>query len=539
MFKRTCLSAAMAMVVSVPAFAAKKTDADNLGVAPINVPAPSYDFMTDGQILDLAKNFAKEAKRRPSNGAVASEDLMSPELVAFRNKIVKARDADEFQAILKDVDANYDAIPASANDLKFVAARMVTFLPWRGATWRLTPLVHNIVITQQMLLMTMRNMAEQVMIHEPDSHLLAQMGFLTIPDATVIDKPFKSEEEFSRFMATDVYQSLSKAMKRLEKLQMTNVSASGKDSPMVYDAKIRFGEHAFNNDYAGPDRFKLVGEADRFATLARYHRRMAAISQAAAYNWNGHLGLRRDIGRKFGVDAAISSAFDFSSNNVFIDGVTREDRVSVLRNAKYAQLYTLKGDTGKAWMKNAYKHLHQNWVYLDQAWTDLKKREVSDFWQLDPEIFQARKEQVESGLANMKELVGKDEGQSVARIHGAMSGETLAVNLKGFFENPPKDMKALLPTQFAHNEDVMPLKTKYEGASFDGRHKDVMNIKVAGKPVAIRNYFYGRATGWDKGAYSVLFPDLKSGADVMTAQRILAETRGARALSMGIGMFVR
>jgi hypothetical protein len=527
----------LSLGLSHSALAAKKTNPEpsNLGVAPVEAPAPNFNdlgFFNDKQIEKLSESFKAEMKRRPSGSSlIGSEDLMSKELKEFRDKMIKARDGYTFAATLTEYDKNYDNLP---NDLKFVVARMSTFLPFRGIVWRATPLIHQTVVTQEMLLTTIRNMAEQVMINNPDSHLQAQMAFLSMPHADILGKQFKTEQELTNFFAIEVYPALGKAIKRLENIKMVNVDASGRETPIVFDAKIRFGEHAFSDAYDATDRFKIVGEAERFATLARYHRRLSNIAQTAAYNWNGHLALRRDIGRKFGVDAVKSNAgFLGFGGGVFIDGVTRKERVEVIRQPKFANLYTLLPN-GKQWTKLAFNHLHASVMYLDKAWTFIRdNRDPSEYMQLDPEVFQARKDQIDEGVANMKRLVSSD---GPTTIQGALSGDKLTVNVKAFFENPPRDMKTLYPTEFAADEDVMPLKAKFSDmVAKDGTVK----MKLGNQPVEWRNYFYGRAKAWNREAYKGLFPDVKSGADVARAQRILNETRGSRLISLSTTLYIR
>ncbi|MBI3542581.1 MAG: hypothetical protein HY075_04825, partial [Deltaproteobacteria bacterium] len=54
-----------------------------------------------------------------------------------------------------------------------------------------------------------------------------------------------------------------------------------------------------------------------------------------------------------------------------------------------------------------------------------------------------------------------------------------------------------------------------------------------------RNYLYGRAVGWDPVVYNKIFPGVNSPEAVAQAQRILAETRGGRALLNSLQMFIK
>lgn len=523
---------------------------NNSNVPPQNIQAPtvkSLGFYSDDEIMKMASdNFKAESKRRPSGGAmVGTEDMISKEYAEFRDKLIKSRTGGQFYDVIKEYDAKYDQIPAHANDLKFAVARLAAWLPMRGVVWRMTPLVHKVVVTQQVLLTSLRNIAEQVKINEPDSHVEAQMLYLTMPDPELLGKQFNVESDFITFLANEVYPSLKKSVARLEAVKMVNVQEGGKETPIVFDGRIRFGENAFNSNYDAFERFKIVGEAERFAALARINRRMFAIASMTAYNWNGHMALRREIGKLFGVGAMESALFDIlpGEDNVYLAGATRDQRVAIMK--KYKTLYTL-APNGKQWMKLAYYHLHRSGLFLEQTWSSIKNEDPNYVMQLDPEIFTARKEQVEIGVANMKKMVGQigDGVSGRTTIRGSLSGEELTVDVKGYYDNPPADLKNLLPTSFAKNEDLDGLKKlpSFKGMSEVRSGKDVMQVQFAnGKTAKFRNYLYGRAKTWNIGqdAYGRLFPGLKDGADVAKAMRILNETRGARVVGTGVSTFVR
>jgi hypothetical protein len=527
---------------------------DNSNVPPQAEKAPALEqlgFYSDEEVLKaVAENFKEEAKRRPSGGAmVGTEDMLSKEYVDFREKIIHCKTGDAFYALLRDYDKDsyYNAIPAHANDLKFAVARMSGWLPMRGIAWRMTPLVHKVVVTQQMLLTTLRNYAEQMKINEPDSHVQAQMLFLTMPSVELIGKQFTTESQFVSFLTQEVYPSLARSAKRLQAIKMVNVQG-GKESPLVFDARIRFGEDAFNANYNAYERFKIEGEAERYAALARIHRRMFNIASMAGYNWNGHLALRREIGQKFGVGAAESTLFDMvpGESDPFVKGVSRDERVKIIK--RYNKLYTLidknnKDGVGRTWTKRAYFHLHESAMFLEKTWAYIKKEDPSYVMQIDPEVFIGRKEQIEAGIANLKKLVGATGNASGrTKVPGALSGEEVTVDLKAFYEdNPPEDLKNLLPVSFAGNEDLAGLKNLPGFHTMSEGKNDIMKLKLADKNVSFRNYLYGRSKAWNPGkdAYGTLFPELKSGEDVANAMRIMNEVRGGRVVSNGLTAFIR
>jgi hypothetical protein len=519
---------------------------DNSDVPPQDLVAPSPEgvFLTDLEIEKLSANFGDESKRRPAGSTVAgTEDMLSREYIQFRNELLKARTGNDFYSLIKKYDEMYDKLPASANDLKFTIARMATWLPLKGIIWRMTPMVHQVAPTQGALLATLKNFAEQTKINMPNSHAEAQLLFLSMPTADLVGKEMHVESDFITFLATDVYKALEKSAQRLQTIQMFNTNGREK-TPLLFDGKIRFGENSFNDNYDDYERFKVVGEAERFAALARTHRRMYSVAVMAAYNWNGHLAVKREIGKMFGIGIAESALFDAlpGEDDAFLRGVSREARVNAIK--QHAKLYTLQTN-GQTWMNLAYLHLHNSGFYLEKTWENIKNNTNGYAAQLDPDMFMARKEQVEVGIMNIKKLVGP-YGKGVngqTRINGTLSGDELTINIKAFYESAPKDLKALLPTTFSKHEDLSKLKKvpDFKSLAEVKPGSDVLQLKFDGvnKPVRFRNYLYGRSIGWNPKAYATLFPGLKNPQDVANAMRILNETRGSKLLSGGLTMFVR
>lgn len=528
--------------VSFSAFATKGTK-----VSSQSIPAPVIEglgLMNDEEIEKFTAGLASDTKRAPaSTGVAGSEDMLSPEYVEFRDKLIKVNNHKEFFDLITAYDAKYDSIPASANDLKFIVTKLSTWLPFKGIIWRMAPLAHNVASAQQVLVTTLKNFAEQVQINEPSSHVQAQLLYLSMPTADLVGKEIKAESDFVKFVAVDVYSSLTKAIKRLETIHMANIQKNGRQTPIVFDGKIRFGENSFNNSYDDYERFKVVGEAERFATIARYYRRKASIAFMAAYHWNGHLELRRKIGALYGVGVAESGLFDVlpGAGQVFIRGVSRQKRQDIIKNAN-PDIYARDEKEGKKWMKLSYDHLHKAVVYLTKTWKMIKNNDQQYINQLDPEVFMARKEQVEIGLMNMNKLYGASEKQSgTASINGALSGDELVVDVKGFYENPPQNLRNLLPVDFSKNKDLDPLKKLPEYKDMKvvkNSSPDVLSVKMNNKNVYFRNYLFDRSTKWNTSSegYGHLFPGT---TNVENAMRILNETRGAKILTSGLTAFIR
>ena len=531
-----------------------QADLDRLKEPPHKVPVRAWaDFgvRTPEQLNKMSLASQKSGQKRQPTGKIkASKDNLSKELNDIRDELVKIDDGYAYAAFLTKHNAKYNSYPA---DAKFVIARLATMIPLKGVVWRTVPAIHQTVITQEMLLSQMKNMGENLMVHQPDGHVKAQLAFFTMPFPDLVEqkevkttfgtkrifaKRFYNEADVITFMSTEVYGSLMQAIQRLEALA-DNYQPS---QPIVFDAKIRFGDDAFNVEgkYDDHDRFRLIGKAELYAQIARYHRRLAAISQMAAYNWNGYVSLTKEIGRAYGVDATKSSMFDFFKEEIYIKGVDRKDRIAITRQPKYANLLKRTAN-GVDWMRGAYGHYQANIKYLTDAWNEIRDdRDPSDYALLDAEVMQGRKEQVQKGVDNLNRLINGDSSDGRTSVRGELTGSTVTVNVKAFYWNPPSDLKNLLATEFAAHEDVNLEKLKKTFGPLTVERRDMVVMKINGVEAPWRNYLHGRATGWNASneGFGRLFPGTVS-KNIPRARRILGETRGARFLTNNIMMWVK
>jgi hypothetical protein len=548
---------------------AKKASAKgNYLVKSVATPAPDVNALWKQFREANAKdsNTSPEAARKvASSGSriTGSEDLMSAPLKTFRDKLIAVKDAETLDKILTEYDANYDKAEAAyPNDLKYVIARFSPLLSMRGFFWRMAPLAHQAAVTQESLLGMVRSFAEQIMIYEPDTQWPAYMAFLAIPSARLLtpsayapkdgkerkDARFEVENDLPDFLANEVYPRLTTACNRLQNLKMS-IEIDGKSSPIVFDNQIRFGQNAFSNfQYDATDRFKIVGDAERYAGIARFSRRMAMIAQLSAYNWNGNIALREAIGKKYGIDATVKNAasgitsmltpFTGGGNGAYnMEGITREERV-VISN-QFPNVFQLRS---KAWMPVAYYNLHNYAYYSMKAWGRIRKESDEYNFLLDPDLSQGRRDQIDKSVRNLASLLPDPQANGSAPVaQGSITGKTAHVDMKAFFNNPPENLHYLMPSGFAHQEDLKGLEKEY--AHFNApANNSIVKMKIGETPVEWRNYLYGRAISWDlddKSKYAALFPDSKSGTDVADAQRVLSEMRGGRPLLNTLVIFVK
>ncbi|HEX4926078.1 MAG TPA: hypothetical protein VFV50_18440, partial [Bdellovibrionales bacterium] len=493
--------------------------------APVQTGAPpAWDVQTGEAYRDIAANYKASDKRSPSgSNLVGSEDLLSDKFKReFRKEYLAIRDGYTYGNFLKKWDRLYDEKPNELpDDVKFAVLRLATMLPLQGVVWRAVPAVHNQIITQEMLLAQMKNMGQNMLIHEPDNHVKAQLGFMTLPHKDILNKRFKNEGDFLAYLSREVYPALQKAVGRLERL--TANANSGK--PLVFDGQIRWGDGAFEATYDARDRYRIIGLGEIYAQLARYHRRMAGIAQLVAYNWNGYTVLMKQIGEKYGIDIAKSKANEFFTNfggeqEVYVDGLHRSERVAITRN--HRNIWTLTPD-GAAWMKRAWNHTVANVELLNASWNIIRDtKDPSEYMLIDPEVMQGRRDQVQKGVDNLLRLVrGNHRTPGVAELRGDISGDRVYVNLKAFYENPPHDLKDLLPTEFNKHNDISLMKQHFP--DMKPVRDDLISMTVGDtKGVVWRNYLYDRAWRWDTSerAYGRLFPYSRAATSIGDARRI-------------------
>lgn len=513
--------------------------------APVQKGAPpEWDVQAPEVYREFAANFKATDKRVPAgSNLVGSEDLLSDRFKKeFRKEYLAIRDGYSYGAFLKKWDKLYDEKPQELPaDVKFAVLRLSTMLPLQGVVWRAVPAVHNQIITQEMLLAQMKNMGQNMLIHEPDNHVKAQLGFMTLPHKDILHRRFHNEAEFLAYLSQEVYPSLKKAVRRLEGL----VGGVASGTPLVFDGQIRWGDGAFEATYDARDRYRIIGLGELYAQLARYHRRMAGISQLVAYNWNGYTVLMKQIGEKYGIDIAKSKANEFFTNfggeqEVYVDGLHRSERVAITRS--HRSIWTLTPD-GATWMRRAWTHTVANAELLNASWLVIRDtKDPSEYMLIDPEVMQGRRDQVQKGVDNILRLVrgNKDPKAGVAELRGDISGDRVYVNLKAFFENPPQDLKDLLPTEFNKHNDITLMKQHFP--DMKPVRDDLVSMTVGDKKgVVWRNYLYDRAWRWDvsERGYGRLFPYARAATSIGDARRVLGETRGARFVTNNLMLWVR
>ena len=118
--------------------------------------------------------------------------------------------------------------------------------------------------------------------------------------------------------------------------------------------------------------------------------------------------------------------------------------------------------------------------------------------------------QIDESVNNIENLI-----QDKEVVSAVVNGEAVDVRFSQFFLNPPKDLKAFMPTEF--NKESNYKKNAYG---------------------TYRNYRAGSPVGWNLEAYRRYFPDVKSNEDIKRAARILGQSWGGALVGAPLTSFI-
>ncbi len=444
--------------------------------------AVKYDWTTHEQFDALKKAAAERGKRAPASAAALGDDLMSPEMKAFRDKFLAVKTAEQLDALMDQLDKGYDAAPA---DLKFVSTQLLPMRALRSIVWKMVPLVHKTRMAQSVLLTGVKQVASSMRVYLPTEQWEAGFAYVSEPFSGD-DRQFGTENDLQVYLANVAYPELLKSSTRLAALQNLNIT---------WDNKLLYGVASFQDSI---DRYRQLGEAERYSALSSTQAGLAWIAMFCAYRVDGGLNVAQEVGTLYGVDG-----FDLLRG---VEGAPADRRVEILRKGKYQHFLELY-PTGAQWTQLAFKHITESTYNASVAWAEVKDRPAAPTAAIDPSWINPASRQIGLSMPNIEAML-----QGRTELRSAITGETATVDIPAFYSNPPKDLKAFLPTQFDQGEEYL--------------HKNVPTASGGTKSVKYRNYFRGRPTGWDVAAYQAYLPDVKSSGDVIRASRVLSQSWG-------------
>lgn len=454
-----------------------------------------YKWMTKKELEKSKRQALKRGKRKIASENEISEEAMSEKFRDFRDTFLTIKTKEEVEKFLLKMDAEYDSYP---DDLKFYAAQMVPFLGLKSFSYKMYPLLKREKITHSVLVSRVLDFASFMRINFPTEQWDAGFRFASEP-FVADEERFNNSVELQAYISSTLYPSFMKAAQRIQALDF-------KGNKIAWDHKLFYGTASFSDNFK---RYRYLGEAERVATLSSLHEGMAWMKRFTAYNVKGSMKLAKDLGTLVGIDSFFSA----------VDGVTAKKVKNVFTKDDHKELYTLLPN-GKADLQTAFNHIREAARLQIIAWNEVKDRPANELDAMNSMILDPFRDRIDRGAETLERIV-----DGPVKIRSDVTGELVTVNLPAFYANPPQDLKSLLPTEFeGGNKNI-----KKELQTRDGKKT---------KRVKYRNYFYGRAVGWDLKAYKTLFPELKSGRDVSTATRILNQSAGSFPVAVGMNAFM-
>jgi len=467
--------------------------------------------------------------RTPSQESNANS--MSKEFGKIVEKFYDIKSGEELEGFLEKYEANFYKETSQADE-RFFLALILPLRAFRGIVWRMKPLVEDVGITHSMLLTMVKNSIVNAKLFFPSNSETAFEEYLTlpfVPDGTApwnkdqskqVVLPFNKiakggEGQYQSHYMNVVIPALERAVERLQSFSI--------DPKKVY----AFDNSIFSGRGTYPDkanRFVGFGEVERQVALYSLYAALAELKFNVAYSWNGSLYLNQDIGRLYGWDAAFKSVDE-------VDGVPASKRNSAIRNKNYSNWGTLvrtadgNDKLGKDLMVGSFKALEFALVYAESATKLMETRPVREFLLVNTSGAGAFSRWSTERIWNAKRLLSGRV--SVASL---VTGEPIEVNLKAFYENPPKDLKDLYPT-----------------APFSEAKKSKMDVKnkdgvVIQKDVPIRDFLVGSGKNWkiNEDTYKVIFPSLsQNGEDLKKHIRILNQAWAGTGIALAISSYVQ
>lgn len=404
-------------------------------------------------------------------------------------------------ALIKSLDSKYDSLET---DAKFVAAQLIALKGMQSAVYRARHLIDTAELTKSAIITSLRLAASGQNVFFPTEQWKAGFDYLTTPTEGM-GPDISTEEELHKAILSEVRPDVEKMYARINALNFSK--------PIYFDNKMAFSSANFVSD---DDRYVVLGETERISTLSGMAFGISSMYVGLAYHWDRVFDTADSVARIYGFRATVSSLVPGLD---FVDGATAEKRTSVIK--KNGKLFTLR-EGGAQWTTAAYQWFVSGVQNAKIAWSMIKRDANSNSNinnVIDPRGFLPFVRQNDATLSTIESLV-HGEGVSSAVV----MGETVNVKFKELFENPPKDLKAFLPTEFDKGQAVIasPLARDTSG-------------KLRG---GYRNYMKGSPTAWDVKAYQAYFPDVKNNDDIKKAAKILSQTWGGALVGVSVGSMV-
>jgi hypothetical protein len=500
--------------LSYAATATNRKSADPLG--PTRFPKEQTAGLELEAIASPFENFSKDefekqtvaAQKRAASFAGIRRDIASASWDAsqseaykdFRKKFLAIKSTNALDALLADLEANYDKHPA---DLKLVALSLASVRDFRGFVFRASPIFDQSSIIKSQVMTGISRLFRSMRIHMPGAHHAIVQDYVNQPDpALAKSKGYRwtDEDGLRAFFVTAVYPTHVQMVKRLKALDLS--------PPVVIDSQF-LATPLKSSDVAPATQ--IFGEAERNNLLSSLYGELYGMAFVAAHSMNSMIELSYELGKLVWSDSTRSDDY--------IAGITNFEVVNVMRKKRFKHYFNLMPKNGPAWMISAHKHLKASVDYALLYWNEIKNQPVSQKPDFDPAgILQGFKD-TEAHLLAMKEFLTKR-----TEVRSEVTGETAVIDIPNYFANPPKDRKEMLPIAWKGVQNTGS-ENWDSGPSITAQR--FVNHKVDGGTVKVPDFTIGEPVSWNLGKYKPYFPEVKNDKDLETALRVLDQSWGA------------
>lgn len=412
---------------------------------------------------------APQTERTPV--AVQTNDSrLTPGMIQFRDAWLAVRNDAEMTRFLTEVERNLDGY---SPDVKVIANLILPMKVWRAAVWRGSAILERVRITQNAALIGLRSGAAAQAILLPTEQWKAVQDFLVKPAADLLQ--WNSVDDFQAWQVAELAPVLERMVAALKALEP-------QVSEIVFDNRILYGPASFQDDL---DRFRVLGRPEILGMIAMAEAGLQGIHASSAFRGNELPELSERVYKAIGLDGVFLGV---------LDGFSSMQRTSILRESRFANLFQLKPE-GRERLRSSFAHFKEAIHYTRLAYDALKARPNQSQQLVQAAALLPFDVGTELALKNLEAMV-----QGPASIRSIVTGEVVTVNLPAFFENPPSDLKALLPRAWIDKPEML---------SANGK--------------SYRNPDFGQATDWNLSAFKPYFPSVNSAADLKTAARVLSQ----------------
>jgi hypothetical protein len=455
----------------------------------------------DGKALDQDRVFTYLRKRFLSISN--AEGIRS--LVTDAYKKVRACTNNRYQgdACLK-TKLGDGSLVEDSYEAKFFYTQLAGLYPLEGFLYRIRDYVEEFRAPHAASLTLVRNFA--VFTHVMSSNEQADhiFAFLSEPSERTANNTIPNDASLQKFVNDEVLPLTVESQSYFHQIK------EGFERGLLWDNRIITGTNSIGNRAI---RFAKGDIGDFNAMMAAYASFIGGLNLSLAYDWSNLLDISKDLGFLVGIESVTSRLGNIvrnGPNSTNIQGAPASKRTAIIK--KYPKFLTkrssLSDSEWKAYLLNAYHSIQATASYAAEAWKDVKGRTRQDRPFTLFHLIEPYGNLVDQGARVLNAQVM--ENREVYTFNSQIDNKVVKFNARDYFvNNPPRDLKAFLPTGFV-----------------GGDKESNTRFKNGRKTIKKRNYLWGSANSWNVGEYGKYFPGVNSNAKLKQTMRSFSQTYG-------------